>query len=189
MRHRHIHEEFTLQQFRKRFESLSGQSVSFDYLRSSQVYGFFMHGRLVADFSFRTQPSLRHFQLLDEAGVSIDGLRSREHEFCELACLWIMPQLRSPVFRLNFYLTCVADALATGRAFIIGGSPVADIVPTQQLCLPYTLYQGAIAEYGEQPWSIYYGTRWTCLKGVARQVPGRVKDIVGAIPGSYRLRR
>lgn len=181
---RKITEDFTLRQFQKRFETLSSQSLPLEYLQQSDVYGFFMQGKLEAGFVIRTRPGMRHFELLEQARVAIDGLRSREQEFCELACLWISPRVRSPVFRMNFYLTCVADAVQTGRNYILGGSPVADIVPTQQVCLPFTLYQGPVANQGEH-WNIYYGTRWTCLKGVALQFPGRVKDIVKAIPGDH----
>ncbi|MDX1696579.1 MAG: hypothetical protein R3208_22630 [Ketobacteraceae bacterium] len=185
---RKITEDFTLRQFRKRFEALSGQELPTHYLQSSNVYGFFMQGKLVAGFAVRTEPGLRHFELLEQAGVTTAALRSREEAFCELACLWISPRVRSPVFRMNFYLTCVADAVQTGREFILGGSPVADIVPTQQICLPYTLYSGPVAGNGDGPWTIYYGTRWTCLKGVALQFPGRVRDILKALPGDHHPR-
>lgn len=182
---RKITEDFTLRQFHKRFESLSQQTLPIDYLYQSDVYGFFMQGRLEAGFVVRTQPGMRHFELLEQANVATDGLRVREDDFCELACLWVSPRVTSPVFRMNFYLTCVADAIQTGKAFILGGSPVKEIVATHQVCLPYMLYQGPVSKDDNRAWHIYYGTRWTCLKGVAMQFPGRVKDVFKAIPGGH----
>ncbi|MCG8668739.1 MAG: hypothetical protein MI867_04945 [Pseudomonadales bacterium] len=181
---RKISEDFTLRLYKKSFEGLSTQTLSLDYLQTSDVYGFFQHGKLVAGFVVRTAPGMWHMKLLEQSGISPEAVQMREGQFCELFGLWMSPKVASPTFRMNFYLTCVADALQTGREFIIGGSPVKEIVSTHQVCLPFSLYSGSIKGQAKD-WHIYYGTRWTCLKGVARQFPGRLKDIIKAQPGDH----
>lgn len=181
---RKITEDFTLRLYQKRFSELAKQTLPMDYLKQSDVYGFFNHGKLVAGFVVRTEPGMWHFKLLDGSKNALTGVLAREDQFCELAGLWMSPTVANPVFKMNFYLTCVADALQTGRELILGGSPVKQIVSSHQVCLPFTLFSGPLDD-GESHWDIYYGTRWTCIKGVAKQFPGRLKDVFKSQPGDH----
>lgn len=182
---RKISEAFTLRLFQKKFEALSNQSISLEYLHTSEVYGFFHQGELVAGFVIRATPGLWHLDLLEAADVDVSGIRVREDQFCELAGLWVAKKVASPGFRINFNLTCVADAIQTGKQLILGGSQVKGLAQNHQICLPYTLYQGVINGAGQQPWHIYYGTRWSCMKGVAMQFPGRMKEVFKSLPGDH----
>lgn len=181
---RKITEDFTLRLYKKRFDALSKQTIDFAYLQQSDVYGFFLQGKLVAGFVIRTEPEFYHLSLLDQANISTHGITVQQESFCEIAGLWIAPHINKSMFRTHFYLTCIADALQTGKELILGGSPVRSLVANHQVCLPYTLYQGQIDE-SQQYWNIYYGTRWSCLKGVALQFPGRVKELIKAQPGDH----
>lgn len=125
-----------LNEFRREFESRSGNPLSSEYMAAAQVRGFFdRSGDLIAGFIINTAQPLRYFDWLPESERKWhSGDEFKAEDFAEITCIW-NKKGRIPMIsasRAQIYLESVFFAVATGKPAILGGT-VIEKVRDQQM--------------------------------------------------------
>ena len=170
-----------LEAFKQHFEQRAGNTVSLEYLSASNVYAYRSGSELKAGYVIHAGTQHRFFDLMQEVGFErIKPLPGTQEDFCEIACIWMAPEVRSYGLRVRFYTSCMLATLSQRKPFVIGGTKTDAVAKRQQHCLPNIVFHGDTQNsIASGRWSIYYGTPWTFMKGFASQFAEETRKVIG----------
>lgn len=155
-----------LRTYSDRFVANGGNPISLDYLRQSQVRGFYRDGELVGGFVLNRLPPFRYADWVPEP-TRTELVREGyfdARDSVEVSCFWMARNGLQKIQRNGVYVRLVIDAFRTGCRKIIGGSVIPAAARIQKQALPRRLYLGptTVGPIGE----VYTANRWEMLRNL-----------------------
>jgi hypothetical protein len=151
----------------------SGSHVELRYLRSAQVYAYYVRGEMVAGFVINSSPPLRYLTMLPPEDDSRHRLLALTAQggVTEITCIWMDAQRLRHCTRMALYMHCILCARRAKNRWILGGTRKEKVMRIHSIALPIHLFSGYTSYRGvEERFWLYCGQRRFILVTLAMAI-------------------
>lgn len=156
-------------------ESYSGVRLPSNYVRNSEIVGFFLHERLVAGYMLVTKPGFRSLLFVpDSIKKSNEFFQHDDYDMMEVNGLWISPAIKTPKLQYQIWIKMIRDIFMSRKKYLLLMSDAKNktIESLHALTNPTMLYEGApMLMAGDKSHSnirVGFTTRWSLVMNIPK---------------------
>lgn len=170
-----INTENETETFLDKVQSYSGVRLPENYVKNSEIVGFFLHERMVAGYMLVTKPGFRSLLFVpDSVKGSHEFFNNDDYDMMEVNGLWISPAVKSPKLQYQIWTKMIKDIFMSRKKYLLLMSDARNktIESLHNLTNPEVLYEGApdlmAGDKSHSTIRVGFTTRWRLLSNAPK---------------------